>query len=59
MEWKPVVPFEPIADDVIPEGPNWIGQIKWDGRSPDLAICEREGLRGVTGQLFGICCPIS
>lgn len=27
----PIIPFEPISDDVIPKGENWISQIKWDG----------------------------
>jgi len=28
---EPVVPFEPVAADVMPAGPGWIAQIKWDG----------------------------
>jgi bifunctional non-homologous end joining protein LigD len=28
---EPIVPFEPISTDNIPEGPNWVGQVKWDG----------------------------
>lgn len=31
MEWKTVVPFEPIRGEVIPEGDNWVAQVKWDG----------------------------
>jgi len=27
----PVIPFEPISSQIIPAGPNWIAQIKWDG----------------------------
>ncbi|WP_127585476.1 ATP-dependent DNA ligase [Paenibacillus koleovorans] len=27
----PVQPFEPISTDVIPVGPGWVSQIKWDG----------------------------
>jgi bifunctional non-homologous end joining protein LigD len=26
-----IIPFEPISTEEIPEGPNWIGQVKWDG----------------------------
>lgn len=28
---EPIIPFEPVSTDVIPEGENWIAQIKWDG----------------------------
>ena len=28
---EPIVPFEPISTEKIPEGPNWAGQVKWDG----------------------------
>lgn len=28
---KPIIPFEPIATDLIPDGFEWVGQIKWDG----------------------------
>ncbi|WP_055105693.1 ATP-dependent DNA ligase [Paenibacillus ihumii] len=31
MELKPVVPFEPIRTEVLPAGPEWIAQVKWDG----------------------------
>ncbi|WP_010632545.1 RNA ligase family protein [Sporolactobacillus vineae] len=31
MKIEPVRPFEPVASDSIPEGPEWIHQIKWDG----------------------------
>jgi bifunctional non-homologous end joining protein LigD len=31
MIMKPVVPFEPISTEHIPMGPNWVGQVKWDG----------------------------
>lgn len=31
MELKPVIPFEPVRTDSIPEGPDWVAQIKWDG----------------------------
>jgi bifunctional non-homologous end joining protein LigD len=28
---EPIVPFEPVAADDIPAGPQWVAQIKWDG----------------------------
>ncbi|MDA8229049.1 MAG: DNA ligase [Desulfitobacterium hafniense] len=28
---KPIVPFEPILTEDIPEGEHWIAQVKWDG----------------------------
>ncbi|GAA0136702.1 non-homologous end-joining DNA ligase [Paenibacillus sp. YSY-4.3] len=31
MELKPVVPFEPIRTEILPAGPEWIAQVKWDG----------------------------
>jgi len=31
MILKPIVPFEPVSSDTIPEGPNWLAQVKWDG----------------------------
>ncbi|MNJ41110.1 putative DNA ligase-like protein [compost metagenome] len=31
MELKPVIPFEPVRSEVIPSGPDWITQVKWDG----------------------------
>ncbi len=31
MTMQPVFPFEPVSTETIPEGANWIGQIKWDG----------------------------
>ncbi|WP_019120509.1 RNA ligase family protein [Brevibacillus massiliensis] len=31
MDLKPVVPFEPIITSQIPQGENWVAQIKWDG----------------------------
>lgn len=31
MIMTPVVPFEPISTDKIPQGDSWIAQIKWDG----------------------------
>lgn len=31
MKLKPVLPFEPIAADRIPQGEQWVYQIKWDG----------------------------
>lgn len=31
MEWKPVAPFEPIRSDTIPQGEEWVAQVKWDG----------------------------
>lgn len=27
----PIIPMEPISCETIPEGPNWIAQVKWDG----------------------------
>lgn len=31
MQLKPIIPFEPINTDIIPNGEEWIAQIKWDG----------------------------
>lgn len=31
MELNPIYPFEPVSSDRVPEGPEWISQIKWDG----------------------------
>jgi bifunctional non-homologous end joining protein LigD len=31
MQLTPIVPFEPVLTDSIPDGDNWIAQIKWDG----------------------------
>ncbi|CAI9394770.1 ATP-dependent DNA ligase [Niallia sp. Sow4_A1] len=28
---KPIKPFEPILTDVIPQGDQWVAQVKWDG----------------------------
>ncbi len=28
---EPIVPFEPISTEHIPEGVTWAGQVKWDG----------------------------
>ncbi|PGM55710.1 DNA ligase [Bacillus sp. AFS053548] len=28
---NPIFPFEPISSDIVPNGPEWISQIKWDG----------------------------
>lgn len=50
MNLKPVVPFEPIADDHIPKGPNWISQIKWDGVRM-LTYCDGQDVRLVNRSL--------
>jgi bifunctional non-homologous end joining protein LigD len=31
MHLKPIIPFEPKSTDQIPQGNNWIAQVKWDG----------------------------
>ncbi|MGG6314531.1 DNA ligase [Paenibacillus macerans] len=31
MNLKPVVPFEPIQSETIPQGEEWMAQVKWDG----------------------------
>ncbi|MNB99409.1 ATP-dependent DNA ligase [compost metagenome] len=31
MKLQPIVPFEPVLSDQLPEGEQWIAQIKWDG----------------------------
>jgi bifunctional non-homologous end joining protein LigD len=31
MDFKPIIPFEPIASEPIPTETEWIPQIKWDG----------------------------
>lgn len=28
---EPIVPFEPILSETIPEGSEWLAQVKWDG----------------------------
>ena len=31
MPLDPVIPFEPVSTEQIPEGDRWIAQVKWDG----------------------------
>lgn len=31
MRVQPVVPFEPVLADTIPDGQQWVTQVKWDG----------------------------
>lgn len=31
MELNPIYPFEPVSSNNVPEGQEWISQIKWDG----------------------------
>jgi bifunctional non-homologous end joining protein LigD len=31
MEIYPIIPFEPIRTEAIPQGEDWIAQVKWDG----------------------------
>lgn len=31
MDLKPIIPFEPVQTDDIPQGKQWIAQVKWDG----------------------------
>ncbi|GGI10069.1 non-homologous end-joining DNA ligase [Gottfriedia solisilvae] len=31
MELIPIHPFEPVSSNTVPEGQDWISQIKWDG----------------------------
>lgn len=31
MELNPIIPFEPVSTKIIPTGPQWITQVKWDG----------------------------
>ncbi|CQR46428.1 putative ATP-dependent DNA ligase YkoU [Paraliobacillus sp. PM-2] len=31
MNLDPIIPFEPIASEEVPQGSEWISQIKWDG----------------------------
>lgn len=31
MKLNPIIPFEPVSSEEIPEGTEWISQIKWDG----------------------------
>jgi bifunctional non-homologous end joining protein LigD len=28
---EPILPMEPVGSDYIPQGPDWIAQVKWDG----------------------------
>ncbi len=31
MQLTPIIPFEPMSTDTIPQGNQWMAQIKWDG----------------------------
>lgn len=31
MNWEPIIPFEPVESNAIPQGAQWIAQVKWDG----------------------------
>lgn len=31
MSFDPIIPFEPILTERIPEGEGWAAQVKWDG----------------------------
>ncbi|MDF2946268.1 MAG: ligase [Bacillales bacterium] len=31
MKFKPIIPFEPMSSDDVPQGKEWVSQIKWDG----------------------------
>ncbi|WP_096189669.1 non-homologous end-joining DNA ligase [Evansella halocellulosilytica] len=31
MSLQPIIPFEPIKKEIIPNGDEWVAQIKWDG----------------------------
>lgn len=31
MKWNPLVPFEPTSTEIVPQGPQWVAQVKWDG----------------------------
>ncbi|WP_028551873.1 ATP-dependent DNA ligase [Paenibacillus sp. UNC451MF] len=31
MQLEPIIPFEPVSTDRLPEGEEWIAQVKWDG----------------------------
>lgn len=31
MQLEPIIPFEPVSTDKLPEGDEWIAQVKWDG----------------------------
>ncbi|MDW7673110.1 MAG: RNA ligase family protein [Bacillota bacterium] len=31
MELNPLIPFEPIETNKLPNGENWVAQVKWDG----------------------------
>ncbi|BBN99364.1 RNA ligase family protein [Sporolactobacillus terrae] len=44
MEFQPIKPFEPIRADVIPNGPDWVHQVKWDGVRL-LAYCNGQKVR--------------
>lgn len=36
---KPIIPMEPIHCETIPQGPDWVAQVKWDGVRV-LAYCD-------------------
>lgn len=44
MELQPIVPFEPVQEKVIPEGSEWVHQIKWDGVRV-LTYCDGKEVR--------------
>ncbi|MFB5269057.1 ATP-dependent DNA ligase [Paenibacillus enshidis] len=50
MELQPIVPFEPVRTEHIPDGPEWIAQVKWDGVRM-LAYCSQEQVRLVNRRL--------
>ncbi|MBP1931233.1 RNA ligase family protein [Ammoniphilus resinae] len=31
MQLQPIIPFEPITTEELPDGDQWIAQVKWDG----------------------------
>ncbi|WP_134699013.1 RNA ligase family protein [Ammoniphilus sp. YIM 78166] len=31
MNLTPIIPFEPIQAEIVPQGGDWVAQIKWDG----------------------------
>ncbi|MEI7026481.1 ATP-dependent DNA ligase [Paenibacillus sp. y28] len=50
MKLKPVAPFEPVYTERLPEKPNWIAQVKWDGVRM-LLYCDGEDVRLVNRRL--------
>ncbi|MFC4597445.1 DNA ligase [Cohnella hongkongensis] len=50
MELQPVIPFEPLAASELPQGGEWVAQIKWDGVRM-LSYCDGRSARLINRRL--------